>query len=67
VSDRRAAARNTEPTDCGAQYLIPGVRAVTMRERLMLAMQAPLLPRKAQKPLTIGLFDEDGRRQLNLF
>lgn len=67
MSDRRPVARTTEPTDCGAQYLIPGVQAVTTRDRLMLAMQAPLIPRKAQKSLAIGLFDEDGRKQLSLF
>jgi hypothetical protein len=57
----------SEATPCGEQMLIAGVRPVTTRERLMLQMQAPLAPLKAQKPLTIGLFDEDGRKQLNLF
>lgn len=57
----------SEATSCGEQILIAGVHPVTMRERLMLQIQAPLAPLKAQKPLIIGLFDEDGRRQLNLF
>ena len=57
----------TEPTPEGEQMLIPGVRPVTVRERLALLMAAPLSPHKAQKPLDIGLFDEDARNQLSLF
>jgi hypothetical protein len=66
VSARRLTPQS-ETTPCGEQMLVAGVRPVTTRERLMQQMQAPLVPLKAQKPLTIGLFDEDGRRQLNLF
>lgn len=47
--------------------LIPGVRPITMRDRLEARMEAPLIPRKPQKPLDIGLFDEIGRNQLDLF
>lgn len=57
----------TEPTPEGEQILIPGVRPVSLRERLALRMAAPLEARKPQKPLNIGLFDEDARNQLNLF
>ena len=57
----------TETTDQGEQTLVPGVRPVTMRERLQRLMDAPLLPRRAQKPLTIGLFDENARNQFDLF
>jgi hypothetical protein len=56
-----------EWSDCGEQTLIPGVRPVSLRERLMLQASAPLTPKKFQKPLNIGLFDEDARNQLNLF
>ena len=59
--------RDSEQTDCGEQILIPGVRPVALRERLLLLMQSPLGPRAAQKPMTIGLFDEDARNQLELF
>jgi hypothetical protein len=52
---------------CGEQTLIPGVRPVSLRARLIFQMQAPLLPRATQKPMTIGLFDEDARNQLELF
>jgi hypothetical protein len=56
-----------EWSDCGEQTLIPGVRPVSLRERLTLQASAPLIPKKSQKPLNIGLFDEDARNQLNLF
>ncbi len=64
------SARETllsEPSECGEQTLIPGVEPVTLRERLNFRMNAPLEPAKQQKPLNIGLFDEDARNQLNLF
>ncbi len=57
----------TEPTPEGEQFLIPGVRPVSLRERLERLMDAPLAPRAPQKPLNIGLFDEDARNQLSLF
>jgi hypothetical protein len=49
----------TEPTPEGEQMLIPGVRAIGLRERLALRLAAPLMPIKLQKPLNIGLFDDD--------
>ncbi|MDE2166270.1 MAG: hypothetical protein KGJ66_08020 [Alphaproteobacteria bacterium] len=61
------AALQSERTPEGEQTLIPGVRPITARERLALLMAAPLAPRKPQKPLNIGLFDEDARNQLHLF
>lgn len=57
----------TEPTPEGEQTLVPGVRPITTRERIEAHMAAPLIPRKPQKPMTIGLFDEDARNQLDLF
>jgi hypothetical protein len=57
----------SEMTPDGEQTLIPGVRPITMRDRLEARMEAPLVPRKPQKPLDIGLFDEIGRNQLELF
>jgi hypothetical protein len=57
----------SEMTSDGEQTLIPGVRPITMRDRLRLRIDAPLAARKPQKPLDIGLFDEDGRNQLELF
>jgi hypothetical protein len=67
MSAREDSSLGTEPTPEGEQILIPGVRAVSLRERLELRMAAPLGPRKPQKPLNVGLFDEDARNQLSLF
>ena len=57
----------TESTPQGEQVLIPGVKPISLRDRLERLADSPLLPRKSQKPLNIGLFDEDSRNQLNLF
>lgn len=57
----------TELTPEGEQTLAPGVRPITARDRLALLMDAPMRPRKAQKPLDIGLFDEARSNQLDLF
>ena len=62
-----ADALQTEAMAEGEQILVPGIAPVTIRDRLGLRMAAPLTPRKPQKPLNIGLFDEDARNQLCLF
>ncbi len=58
---------DSELTPIGEQALIAGVRPVTDRDRLQLRLQAPLRPRCRQKPLNVGLWDEDARHQLELF
>lgn len=58
---------DSETTPEGEQCLVPGVAPIRDRDRLAAFMAAPLRPRKAQKPLNIGLFDEDARNQLSLF
>ena len=57
----------SELSECGEQTLVPGVRPISLRERLEFRAGAPLAPKTQQKPLNIGLFDEDARNQLNLF
>lgn len=57
----------TEATEQGEQILTPGVPPVTLREQLEHRMAAALIPKKPQKPLNIGLFDQDPRNQLDLF
>ena len=57
----------TEPTPIGEQTLIPGVRRVSIYERLMVLAAQPLGPKKLQKPCNLGLFDEVARNQLDLF
>jgi hypothetical protein len=62
-----AVTPETEPTEAGEQMLVPGVRPVSVRERLERIAAQPLTPRKPQKSLDIGLFDEAARNQLSLF
>jgi hypothetical protein len=57
----------SEPTDQGEQTLVPGVAPITSRQRLAMMFAAPLTARKPQRPMNIGLFDEDARNQLDLF
>jgi hypothetical protein len=45
----------TERTEAGEQLLAPFVAPVSVRQRLDHLMAQPLLPRKPQKPLGIGL------------
>jgi hypothetical protein len=57
----------SEPTEQGEQTLVPGVVPVTLRQRLAVLFIAPLASRKPQRPMNIGLFNEDARNQLDLF
>ncbi len=67
MADRPAVPLASEPTPEGEQTLVPGVRPISVRERIEARMAAPLAPRVPQKPLNVGLFDEDARNQLDLF
>lgn len=59
----------TDQTEIGPQYLIDGVRPVTIKDRLEVLAAQPMGPKRlcVQKPCNIGLFDEDRRNQLELF
>ena len=57
----------TELTPIGEQMLVPGVRPVSIRERLQALAAAPLVSMRLQKPCDLGLFDEVARNQLDLF
>jgi hypothetical protein len=57
----------TEPTPIGEQALIPGVRPVSIYERLMELAAQPMRPNRPQRPCDLGLFDEVARNQLDLF
>ena len=57
----------SELTVQGEQTLMPGVKPITQRERLQALMNAPMLPKKAQKPCNVGLFDDNARAQLDMF
>jgi hypothetical protein len=58
---------DAEMTPIGEQTLITGVKPITARDQLRLRIEAPLQPRCQQKPLNVGLWDEDARNQLELF
>ena len=57
----------TEETQQGTQYLMCDVTPITQRQRLEALFHVPMMPRRRQKPCNIGLFDEDSRRQIELF
>lgn len=61
------SALETEATPVGTQVLVPGVAPITARDRLQWRAEAPLGPRKAQRPCDHGLFDLVARNQLELF
>lgn len=48
------------------QITMPGVRPVTLGERLQCRADMPMLPRRNQKPLDIGFWDPM-RDQLEMF
>jgi hypothetical protein len=58
---------SNDPTEQGEQVLVPGIAPITSRQRLAALFAAPLAPSKPQRPMNIGLFDEDARNQLDLF
>ena len=57
----------TEVTAIGNQTLGPGVAPITPRDRLAIRANAPLEPRKAQRPADHGLFDTNARNQIEMF
>jgi hypothetical protein len=62
-----AAHLDVEATPIGNQTLVPGVAPITPRDRLTMRADAPLLPKKPQRPIDHGLFDTNARKQIELF
>ena len=56
-----------EATAIGNQTLVPGVTPITPRDRLAIRANAPMEPRKAQRPADHGLFDTNARNQIEMF
>lgn len=56
-----------EQTVAGVQTLVPGVTPVTLGDRLAVLANAPMLPQRVQRPADHGLFDTNGRNQLEMF
>ena len=57
----------TEATPIGNQTLVPGVAPITPRDRLAVRANAPLEPKKPQRPIDHGLFDMVSRTQIEMF
>ena len=57
----------TEATAIGNQTLVPGVTPITPRDRLALRANAPLEPKRPQRPIDHGLFDTNARNQIEMF
>ena len=57
----------TEATPIGNQTLVPGVAPITPRDRLAIRANAPMEPRKPQRPADPGLFDMVSRTQIEMF
>ena len=56
-----------EVTPIGVQTLVAGVAPITPAQRLALRADAPLLPKKPQRPIDLGLFDTAARNQIEMF
>ena len=56
-----------EATAIGNQTLVPGVAPITPRDRLAIRANAPLEPKKPQRPADHGLFDMVSRTQIEMF
>ena len=57
----------SEVTPIGVQTLVTGVSPITSRDRLALRANAPMEPRKPQRPADHGLFDTNARNQIEMF
>ncbi len=65
---KQAPALQIEQTDIGQQYLIGGVKPVTLKQRLEVLASLTIHPKRActQKPCDIGLFDgETGQENMD--
>jgi hypothetical protein len=66
-SDAAPPAYEAEVTPIGVQTLVTGVAPISPAERLAMLANAPLQPRKAQRPADHGLFDTNARNQIEMF
>lgn len=65
--DAPSPVYEAEVTPIGVQTLVSGVAPITPAQRLAVLANAPMQPKKAQRPADHGLFDMNARNQLNLF
>jgi hypothetical protein len=65
--DASLPALDAEVTPIGVQTLVSGVAPITPAHRLAMLVNAPMLPKRAQRPADHGLFDLNARNQMDLF
>jgi hypothetical protein len=65
--EQAPACYDTEVTPIGVQTLVSGVAPITSAQRMAMLANAPMLPKRAQRPADHGLFDLNARNQLDLF
>lgn len=58
---------DAEVTPIGVQTLVTGVAAITPAQRLAMLANAPMQPRRPQRPADHGLFDINARNQIEMF
>ena len=56
-----------EVTTIGVQTLVSGVAPITPAQRLAFRADAPLQPKKPQRPADHGLYDTNARNQIEMF
>jgi hypothetical protein len=56
-----------EVTPIGVQTLVSGVTPITPAQRLAFRADAPMQPKKPQRPADHGLFDMNARNQIEMF
>ena len=56
-----------EVTPIGVQTLVTGVAPISPAQRLAMLAEAPLQPRRPQRPVDHGLFDVNARNQIEMF
>ena len=66
-SAHTATPFEAEVTPIGVQTLVSGVAPITAAERLALRANAPMEPKKPQRPADHGLFDTNARNQIEMF
>ena len=67
ASGQAAAPLEAEQTPIGVQTLVCGVVPITPAQRLAMRANAPMEPKKAQRPADHGLFDTNSRNQIEMF
>lgn len=67
MTDRRDLP--TETTPQGEQIVAPGVKPISLKDRLTVRAAQPMAPKRnpnaEQKPCDLGLIDMDARRQID--